>query len=110
MKSNRLIIEEYMDHEPTFNNTATITYKLPTKRNMVTDPALKKSLGWQCSNKKNKNWKNWIRKYKRKYGKIKYLEMLNNTEGRYKRLKDIYFIHKNLQSNQETIKIRTIKQ
>lgn len=46
MKSNRLITEEYMDHEPTFNNTATITYKLPTKRNMVTDPALKKSLGW----------------------------------------------------------------
>lgn len=110
MKSNRLITEEYMNRESASNfTTETIEYELPTKRHVICDSSMRQPLGWQCSNKKNKNWKNWIRKYKRKYGKIKYLEMLNNTEGRYKRIKDGYFIIKNLQSGQKTIKIRTIK-
>lgn len=110
MKSNRLITEEYMNREYTSNfTTETIEYELPTKKNVICDSSMRQPLGWQYSNKKNKNWKNWIRKYKRKYGKIKYLEMLNNTERRYKRIKDGYFIIKNLQSGQKTIKIRTIK-
>lgn len=106
MISNRLITEEYMNKTSDFNETTTLTYSLPTKKNILVDISMQKPC-WQCFHKKNKNWKNWIRKYKRKYGKLNYLKMLDNTNGGYQALSCIYRTIKSFSSlEHDTILIR----
>lgn len=85
MTNKRLITKECMNQKSTFNQTTTKTlvYELPVQKTFLIDKLMHKCTGWQCSNKKNKNWKNWIRKYKRKYGKLNYLKMIVNTNGHY---------------------------
>ena len=84
--NKRLITEEYMNQESTSDQTITtqtLIYRLPVRKRILIDKSMCKPIRWQCSNKKNKNCKNWIRKYKRKYGKLNYLKMINNTNGHY---------------------------
>ena len=106
MISNRVITEECMNKTSDFNETTTLTYSLPTKKNILVDISMQKPC-WQYFHKKNRNWKNWIRKYKRKYGKLNYLKMLDNTNGGYQSLSCIYRTIKSFSSlEHDTILIR----
>lgn len=107
--NKRLITEGYMNQESTSNQTITtetLIYELPVHKRILIDKSMYKLIGWQCSNKKNKNWKNWIRKYKRKYGKLNYLKMLNNTNGHYHIIRKTFCEIEHLQHD---IIIRTMK-
>lgn len=107
--NKRLITEEYMNQESTSNQTITtqtLIYRLPVRKRILIDKSIRKLIRWQCSNKKNKNWKNWIRKYKRKYGKLNYLKMINNTNGHYTTIRKTFCEIEHLQRD---IIIRTMK-
>ena len=68
MISNRLITEECMNQTSDFNETTTLTYSLPTKKNILVDISMQKP----C-------WQVFIRKIE--IGKIGYVSIKENMEN-----------------------------